>query len=77
MIVEMVVWAFFMGRSNDLFTLSSLRFSRGWVREDGNLVMETGCRPPYEWCGDLHSAKGGAVETGCSELYDVIHYFTI
>ena len=21
----------------------------------------------------LHSAKGGAVETGCSELYDVIY----
>ena len=26
--------------------------------------------------GILHSAKGGAVETGCSELYDVIYYFT-
>ena len=25
------------------FTLSTLRFSRGWVRKDGNLVMETGC----------------------------------
>ena len=25
----------------------------------------------------LHSAKGSAVETECSELYDVIHYFTI
>ena len=24
-------------------TLSTLRFSRGWVRKDGNLVMETGC----------------------------------
>ena len=23
----------------------------------------------------LHSAKGGAVETGCRDLYDVIHYF--
>ena len=22
---------------------------------------------------DLHSAKGGAVETGCSDLYDVIY----
>ena len=25
------------------FTLSTLRFSRVWVRKDGNLVMETGC----------------------------------
>ena len=25
-------------------TLSTLRFSRGWVRKDGNLVMEAGCR---------------------------------
>ena len=25
----------------------------------------------------LHSAKGGAVETGCSDLYGVIYYFTI
>ena len=25
----------------------------------------------------LHSAKGGAVETGCSHLYGVIHYFTL
>ena len=24
-------------------TLSTLRLSRGWVRKDGNLVMETGC----------------------------------
>ena len=28
---------------NPLFILSTLRFSRGWVRKDGNLVMETGC----------------------------------
>ena len=28
-----------------LFTLSTLRFSRGWVRKDGNLLMETGCAP--------------------------------
>ena len=28
---------------NPFFTLSTLRFSRGWVRKDGNLVMETGC----------------------------------
>ena len=27
-----------------MFTLSTLRFSRGWVRKDGNLVMETGCK---------------------------------
>ena len=26
---------------------------------------------------DLHSAKRGAVETGCSELYGVMHYYTI
>ena len=25
----------------------------------------------------LHSAKGGAVETGCIDLYGVIHIFTI
>ena len=29
---------------NPFFTLSMLRLSRGWVRKDGNLVMETGCR---------------------------------
>ena len=28
---------------NPCFALSTLRFSRGWVRKDGNLVMETGC----------------------------------
>ena len=28
---------------NPFFTLSTLRFSRVWVRKDGNLVMETGC----------------------------------
>ena len=33
-------------------------------------------RKPFP-CNPLHSAKGGAVETGCSELYDVMHYFTI
>ena len=31
-----------------MFTLSTLRFSRGWVRKDGNLVMETGCTSPFE-----------------------------
>ena len=31
----------------------------------------------HQWIGDLHSAKGGAVETGCSDLNDVIHNFTI
>ena len=25
----------------------------------------------------LHSAKGGAVETGCSDLYGVVYYVTI
>ena len=28
-------------------------------------------------CSFLHSAKGGAVETGCSDLYGVIYYFII
>ena len=27
----------------------------------------------YFYLGSLHSAKGGAVETGCSDLYDVIY----
>ena len=27
--------------------------------------------------GDLHSAKGGAVEPGCSDLYGVIYYVTV
>ena len=31
----------------------------------------------YRDTGCLHSAKGGAVETGCSDLYDVICCFTI
>ena len=26
------------------FTLSTLTFSRGWVRKDGNLLRETGCK---------------------------------
>ena len=25
----------------------------------------------------LHSAKGGAVATGCSDLYGVVYYFTV
>ena len=29
------------------FTLSTLRFSRGWVRKDGNLVTETGCMEAF------------------------------
>ena len=29
--------------------------------------------PPPAAPGALHSAKGGAVETGCSELYDIIY----
>ena len=28
---------------NPFFTLSTLIFSRGWVRKDGNLLTETGC----------------------------------
>ena len=28
---------------NPFFTLSTLRFSRGWVRKDGNPLRETGC----------------------------------
>ena len=28
---------------NPCCTPSRLRFSRGWVRKDGNIVMETGC----------------------------------
>ena len=31
---------------NPFVTLATLRFSRGWVRKDGNLVTETGCRGP-------------------------------
>ena len=27
--------------------------------------------------GGLHSAKGGAVETGCSDLYGVIYYLAM
>ena len=33
--------------------------------------------PAPKATGTLHSAKAGAVETGCSELYDVMYYFTI
>ena len=29
------------------------------------------------FAGILHSAKGGAVKTGCSDLNGVIYYFTI
>ena len=32
-------------------TLSTLRFSRGWVRKDGNLVMETRCTAPLNSVG--------------------------
>ena len=32
----------------------------------------------FTWlCSSLHSAKGGAVETGCSDLYGVIYQFTM
>ena len=33
--------------------------------------------PPSDLPQDLHSAKGGAVETGCSGLHDVMYQFTI
>ena len=38
------------------FVHRSLRFSRVWVRKDGNLVMETGCTYMYRmlWCITLH-----------------------
>ena len=49
---------------NPSFTLSTLRFSRGWVRKDGNLVMETGCsgstRPGsyFKWATSLGTKAG-------------------
>ena len=45
---------------------------RGWLRMSwisGQLFAQS--------YNILHSAKGGAVETGCSELYGVIYDFTI
>ena len=32
----------FMGRSKDLLRLPTLRFSKGWVRKDQNLVVCSG-----------------------------------
>ena len=31
---------------NPFVKLSTLRLSRGWVRKDGNLLRETGCKSP-------------------------------
>ena len=38
---------------------------------------ELALMPPPQRPVDLHSAKGGAVETGCSDLYGVVHDLTI
>ena len=40
----------------------------------GSLSRNSGPTSPSEV---LHSAKGGAVETGCSDSYVVIHYLTM
>ena len=45
-----------------------------WLYHITPCLFTKGPQVPYMF---LHSAKGGAVETGCSELYDVIHYFTL
>ena len=49
----------------------------------GTVAAEEAGAPPMRFCGgrsdaedragSLHSAKGGAVETGCSDLYDVTY----
>ena len=31
----------------------------------------------YVWPMYLHSTKGGAVETGCNDVYDAMYKFTI
>ena len=41
------------------------------------LGLRVRLRPVHAAGGPLHSAKGGAVETGCSGLHDVIGCFTI
>ena len=43
---------------NPYFTLPTLRFSSGWVRKDGNLVTETGCRNTW------------GCEQGCTRISD-------
>ena len=44
-----------------MFIDSGVRFSRGWVRKDGNLVRETGCKaqgPAEEHGGGAAQARG-------------------
>ena len=44
-----------------------LRFSRGWVRKDGNLVTETGCMKPWSASSGLgfHWLDVGDAQTLC------------
>ena len=42
--------------------------------KDGGLI---GSALRLEWLASQDSSKGGAVETGCSDVYDVIHSFII
>ena len=70
------------------FTLSTLRFSRVWVRKEGNLVTETGCmsRKPRLWnlkwttinwervCREFHE-PGFCVTSKCRLKYHAIHIY--
>ena len=61
---------------NPFFTLSTLRLSRGWVRKDGNLVMETGCSEVRRRAlRDLAGVRGGALLGDMIYIY--IHIFVI
>ena len=55
---------------NPFVTLSMLRFSRGWVRKDGNLLTETGCT---NWLGHGHW-HGYEWRSSVEETYWYVYY---
>ena len=61
---------------NPLFTLSRLRFSRGWVRKDGDLLTETGCTQAVKAVREagITPADVDAVETWGEVLYIIYVY---
>ena len=52
------------------------KLSFAWPASGRNWFLRGGVDVSRE-SNYLHSAKGGAVETGCSDLYGVVYYFTI
>ena len=66
LIILMIPTILMIDNTNNTKNTSCFRFRRFPSRAWANLE-------PSRWYAHLHSAKGGAVETGCSDLYDVMY----